>query len=119
MYITADAQAVAYQPPANSWLASRAVELSERNSHPLQNSFCLMSYGMEYHFAQFKSAILILFLLGPFAAKGIGFVQHCLAATINSIVLSALFSQNQTASYQRLWRKQFHLSWNWQMSAFA
>jgi len=33
----------------------------EMNSHPLQNSFCMMSYDMEYPFGQFKSAVLILF----------------------------------------------------------
>lgn len=38
------------------------------NSHPLQNSFHTMSYGMENPFGQFQSAILILFppsFLGP------------------------------------------------------
>ena len=38
------------------------------NSHSLQNSFHVMSYGMEYPFGQFKSAVLILFplsSLGP------------------------------------------------------
>lgn len=30
--------------------------------HSLQNSFCVMSYGVEYLFGQLKSAVLILSL---------------------------------------------------------
>ena len=32
----------------------------EMNSHPLQNSFCMMSFGMEYPLGQFKSIALAL-----------------------------------------------------------
>ena len=68
MCITNDAQAIAHHPPNHALLTLWATEESEVNSHSLQNSFCMMSYGMEYPFVQFKSAVLILFLpssLGP------------------------------------------------------
>ena len=45
---------------------------------------------MEYPFGQFKSAVLTLFL-GLFVENGLGSVQRCLTATINTGVLSALF----------------------------
>ena len=55
-------------PPTDAQLAPWAMEGSEMNSHALQNSFCMMLYGMEYPFGQIKSAVLILFSpssLGP------------------------------------------------------
>ena len=61
MYITSDTQAIAYHLPVKAQLAPRAVQEHEMNSHPLQNSFCMMSYGMEYPFGWFKSHVLILF----------------------------------------------------------
>ena len=61
MYIISEAQVVAHHPPANAQLAPWSEEESETNSHPLQNPFCLISYGMEYPFGQFKPAVLILF----------------------------------------------------------
>jgi len=66
MYITSDAQANAHQPLTNAQLGPQAVEESQMNSHSIQNSFCLMLYGMEYPFGQ--SAVLIVFppsSLGP------------------------------------------------------
>lgn len=51
MYITRDAQAVAHHPLINAQLAPRAVEVREMNCHPLQNSFRMVSYGMEYPLA--------------------------------------------------------------------
>ena len=68
MYTTSDAPVVALCPPTDAKLAPQAVKESEMNSHPLQNSFCTMSYGMEHPFGQCKSAVLILFppcSLGP------------------------------------------------------
>jgi len=50
MYIASDSQAI-------------AVEERDMNSYPLQNSFHMLSDGMEYLCGQFKSAVLILFLL--------------------------------------------------------
>jgi len=61
MNITSDAQVIAHHFSTDAQLASQATEEREMNSPPLQNSFCLMSYGMEYHFDQFKSSVLILF----------------------------------------------------------
>ena len=55
MSITSDTQAIAHHLPAEAQLTPRAVEEHEMNSHPLQNFFCMMSYGMEYPFGQFKS----------------------------------------------------------------
>ena len=46
-------------PLINALLAPCAAEESEMNL--LQNSFCMMSHGMENPFGQFKSAVLILF----------------------------------------------------------
>lgn len=62
------------------------------NSHPLQNPFYVMSYGMEYPFGQRKSAVPTLpsQLLGPFAMNGLGSVQHCSAVIVNITVLSIL-----------------------------
>ena len=68
MYITSDAQAIAYHLPTNAQLALQAAEERKLSSHPLQNSIYMMSYGMEYPFGQFKPAVLILFppsSLGP------------------------------------------------------
>ena len=61
MNITSDAQAVAHHPLTDAQLAPWAAEESQMKSHPLQNSFHMMSYGMEYPFVQFRSAVLILF----------------------------------------------------------
>ena len=61
MYIISDAQAINRQPPTDAQLAPQATEEREMNSHPLQNSFHMMPYGLEYPFGQFKSAVLILF----------------------------------------------------------
>lgn len=66
VYITS-AQAIAHHSPADAQPAPWGAEESEMNFQPLQNSFC-MSYGMEYPFDQFKSAVLIAFppgSLGP------------------------------------------------------
>lgn len=68
MYITSSAQAIALHLPADAQIASWVVQKQEMSSHPLQNSSRMMSYDMEYHFGQFKSAILILIpdsSLGP------------------------------------------------------
>ena len=68
MYITSDAQEIAHHAVSDALLAPWAAEESQRNSHPLQNSFLFMPYGMEYPFGQFMSAALILFppsSLGP------------------------------------------------------
>ena len=56
MYITCGAQAIAHHLPTDSQLGPE-----QWNSHSLQNSFCMMSYGMKYPYGQFKSAVLILF----------------------------------------------------------
>jgi len=64
--------------------APQVVEESKMNSCPLQNSFCMMSYGMEYPFGQLKSDVLILFpscFLDPLLS--LGSVQHCLVAIIS------------------------------------
>ena len=61
MYITSGAQAIALHLPADAQIASWVVQKQEMSSHPLQNSSRMMSYDMEYHFGQFKSAVLILF----------------------------------------------------------
>jgi len=68
MYTRNDAQAIFYHPQTDAQLGPWAAMESEMNSHALQNSFHLMSYGMEYPFGQFESAVLILFppiSLGP------------------------------------------------------
>jgi len=62
MYITNDVQAIAHHPLTNAQLAPKQWK-RELNSHPLQNSFRMMLYGMEYPFVQFKSDVLILFSL--------------------------------------------------------
>ena len=85
MYITCGAQAIAHHLPTDSQLGPE-----QWNSHSLQNSFCMMSYGMKYPYGQFKSAVLNSVpsqLLEPFTVSGLGSVQHCLAATINISVL--------------------------------
>ena len=66
MFTSSDRQAIAHHPPTSAQLALRAVEESKMNSYLLQNFF-LMSYGMEYPFGQFKSAVLILFPPLPWA----------------------------------------------------
>ena len=57
MYVTSDVEAVAQHLPTNG----QAEEESEMNSHPLQNPFHLMSYGMEYPFGSLTAAVLIWF----------------------------------------------------------
>ena len=61
MDITSGAQAIAHHPPTDAQLAPHSKWKREMNSHLLQKSFCMMSYGMEYPFGQLKSVILILF----------------------------------------------------------
>jgi len=61
MYIRSDAQAIAHHPLIGTQPAPQAVEESSLNCHPFQNSFCMMSYGTEYPFGQFQSALVILF----------------------------------------------------------
>ena len=68
MCTTSGAQAIAHHPLTNAQLAPHSAEESHMHCHPLQNSFHVMSYGMEYPFGQLKSAVLILFppsSLGP------------------------------------------------------
>ena len=57
-YTTRDAQAIAHHPLIDAHLDPWAAEEREKNSHPLQNSFHMMSYGMEYPSGLFKSAVL-------------------------------------------------------------
>lgn len=45
MYIASDSQAVAQHPLTDAQLIPQAVEESKINSHPLQNTFSVMSYG--------------------------------------------------------------------------
>ena len=55
-------------PLNDAQLAPQAAGERRMKSHPLQNSFYMMPYGMEYPFGQFKSAVLNLFpprSLGP------------------------------------------------------
>jgi len=59
MYLTSGAQTIAHHLLTSAQLASWAAK--EPDESPLQNSFCLMSYDMEYPFGQFKSAVLIIF----------------------------------------------------------
>ena len=68
MYIKSDAQAIAHHSHSNAYLAPHAAEECMLHSHSLPNSFCLMSYGMEYPFGKFKPTVLVLFppsSLGP------------------------------------------------------
>ena len=58
MYITSASNCP--PPPINVQLDSEQ-QKTKINSHPLQNSFHMMSYGMEYSFGQFKSVMSILF----------------------------------------------------------
>jgi len=49
-------------------------QLLKMKPHPIKNSFHLMTYGMEYPFGLFKSAVLILFphsILGPSLMKAL------------------------------------------------
>ena len=65
MYTTGDAQAIVHHPLTDAQPTTWAAEMK---SHSLQNSFHMMSYGIEYPFGQLKSALLILFppnSLGP------------------------------------------------------
>jgi len=82
----------------------QAAEERKMNSHPLQNSFLMMSYAWNIPLANLRHCpnSVPSQLLGPFTENGLGSVQHCLAATINIDVLSTLFSsQNQNiASFQ-------------------
>lgn len=57
MHITSNVEAVAQHLPSNG----QAEEESEVSSHPVQNPFHLMSYGMEYPFGLLTSAVLIWF----------------------------------------------------------
>ena len=51
-------------PPSSQCAVSLlVVEEIDMNFHPLHNSFPNMSYGREYPFGQFQSAVLILFPL--------------------------------------------------------
>jgi len=66
------------------------MEKSEMHSQLLQNSFCIISYGTEYAFGQFKSALLILFppsSLGPLLQMALALY---IAAAINISVLSSI-----------------------------
>ena len=66
------------------------MEKSEMHSQLLQNSFRMISYGMEYPFGQFKSAVLILFppsSLGPLLQMALALY---IAAAINISVLSSI-----------------------------
>ena len=63
MYITCGAQAIAHHLPTDSQLGPE-----QWNSHSLQNSFCVISCGIEYPFVQCRSTVLIVFplsSLGP------------------------------------------------------
>lgn len=64
MYIRGDAKAIAYHPLTNAQHVPEQ-QKEEMNSHPLQNSFCMTSYGLEYPFSQLKTAVLILFPPSP------------------------------------------------------
>ena len=57
MHITSNVEAVAQHLPSNG----QAEEESEVSSHPVQNPFHLMSYGMEYPFGPLTSAVLLWF----------------------------------------------------------
>ena len=61
MYVTSDVEAVAQHLPTNG----QAEEESEMNSHPLQNPFHLMSYGMEYPFGPLTQLSSFGFLPAP------------------------------------------------------
>ena len=47
-------------------LTDAQLALPEKTLLPVQNSFCIMLYGIEYLFGHFKSAVLILFPLSSF-----------------------------------------------------
>ena len=57
MHITSNVEAVAQHLPTNG----QAEKESEVSSHPAQNPFHLMSYGMEYPFGPLTSAVLLWF----------------------------------------------------------
>ena len=42
-------------------LTDAQLALPEKTLLPVQNSFCMMLYGMEFIFGRFKSAVLILY----------------------------------------------------------
>lgn len=89
MYLTSDAHVIAHQSPNDAELAHWAAKRQIVNSHPLQNSFHLMSYSTEYPFGLFKSAVPFLFpraSLGP--SLWLALSQQ---ANININVLSTLF----------------------------
>ena len=65
MYMTSGVQAVAHYPLTNAQLAHQTAEQREMNFCPLQNSFHMMSYGVEYPFGHFKSTVLVLFHPSP------------------------------------------------------
>ena len=67
MFITSDTRAIALRLLTNAQLGPQTVEEGKMNSHPLQHSLHTVSCGMEYPFGQFKSAVLILSPLAPWA----------------------------------------------------
>ena len=78
--------------------------------------FLMMSYGMEYHFGHFRSAVLVLSPLSPPCWQGnrrsweiwniLSSVQHLLVTTKTSMCYQHCFSpKTKTASYWVLWRK--------------
>ena len=102
MYVTSDAQAIAHHALTDAQVAPWAMEEHEMNSHPLQSFFHIISYGMEYPFGQFKSAVLILFppsSLGLSLQMSWALHNTALHATINIGVISTLFfSKNKKHS---------------------
>ena len=67
MYIISDTQALGHHLWADAQLTPQAAEEPETNSHPLQNSFRMMSYSMEYPLGHLKSAVLIPFSPSSFS----------------------------------------------------
>lgn len=89
-----NAQAIAHQPPNNAPPAPWAVEKSEMDSCLLEisSAWCHMVWiAMEWLFQVGCPNSVLSQLFGPFAANGLGSVQHCLAATIDAGVLSTVF----------------------------
>ena len=78
MYIS-DAQTIVHHAPTNAQLAPRQAEERDALPHPSRPNSCIIPYGMEYCFGQFKSAVLILF--PPSSSlrnwNGLGSTQHC------------------------------------------
>ena len=69
-----DAEGIAHHPTNQCPGSPEAVQERGMHSQPLQNSFHLMSRGMEYLSGQFRSAVLILFppsSLGPTLRKAL------------------------------------------------